>query len=67
MLANKIDKTHTDSIKVKHNKTDNNKDKIIDYLESVSLTKPVDRIHTSSLVIMGKKTKKNKKKQKNIK
>ena len=66
MIANKLYKTHKDSIKVIHNKTDISKDKIIDYLESVinTLTKPVDKIHISNFMSMGKKNKKTKKNKK---
>ena len=66
MIANKLTKTHKDSIKVKPNKNDISKDKLIDYLESVynTLTKPVGKTHISNFILMGKKNKKAKKTKK---
>ena len=66
MTEIKLNKTHKDSIEVKADKNDNSKDKLNDYLESVTntLTKPVGKTHISNSILMGKKKLKSKKKKK---
>merc|ERR1711954_307326 len=66
MIENKMTKTHSVPIIVKHNKHEFSKDKRVDYQERnhVSLTKPVGKTHISNLLCLGKKNKKTQKKKK---